>query len=69
MAVANPDRARQDRKVEVPGDTNSADIVWPTGEQMPQQGHDGAEDDDRTQPAVPAGEDDELVAIRSRIRP
>ncbi len=29
---------------EVPGDTNSADIVGPTGEQMPRQSHDGLED-------------------------
>jgi hypothetical protein len=30
--------------VEVPGDTNSPDIVGRTGEQMPQQTHDGLED-------------------------
>jgi hypothetical protein len=28
-------------KVEAPGDTDSADIVGPTGEQMPRQGHAG----------------------------
>lgn len=68
MAIANPDRDRQDRNVEIPGDTGSADIVGPTGEQMPQQSHDGLEDQDRVQPPVPAAEDDEgLVAIRSRI--
>ena len=37
----------QDRNLEVPGDTNSADIVGPTGEQMPEQNHDGLESDKR----------------------
>jgi len=44
MANQVPDRDFQDRNVEVPGDTNSADIVDRTGEQMPQQSHDGLED-------------------------
>ena len=44
MADHDPNPDRQDRNVEVPGDTNSADIVGPTGEQMPQQSHDGLED-------------------------
>ncbi len=42
MANQVPDRDFQDRNVEVPGDTNSADIVGRTGEQMPQQSHDGS---------------------------
>ena len=47
MADQDPNRDRQDRNVEVPGDTNSADIVGRTGEQMPQQSHDGLESDER----------------------
>jgi hypothetical protein len=41
MANQNPDQDRQDPIVEEPGDTDSADIVGRTGEQMPQQSHDG----------------------------
>ena len=44
MADQDPNRERQDRNLEVPGDTNSADIVDRTGEQMPRQSHDGLED-------------------------
>jgi hypothetical protein len=33
--------------LEVPGDTDSADIVDRTGEQMPRQSHDGVTDDER----------------------
>jgi hypothetical protein len=44
MADQDPNQDRQDRNVEVPGDTNSADIVDRTGEQMPRQSHDGLED-------------------------
>jgi hypothetical protein len=47
MANQVPDRDFQDRNVEVPGDTNSADIVGRTGEQMPQQSHDGLESEAR----------------------
>jgi hypothetical protein len=42
--------ARQEAKAEIPGDTDSADIVGPTGEQMPQQSHDGVESDRRERP-------------------
>ena len=45
MADHDPDLDRRDRNVEVPGDTNSADIVGRTGEQMPQQSHDGVVED------------------------
>ena len=41
---------RQKPKAEIPGDTDSADIVGPTGEQMPQQSHDGLESDRRERP-------------------
>ena len=44
MAHQDPNQDRQDRNLEVPGDTNSADIVDRTGEQMPRQSHDGLED-------------------------
>ena len=47
MADQDPNRDRQDRNMEEPGDTNSADIVDRTGEQMPRQTHDGLETDDR----------------------
>jgi hypothetical protein len=45
MADQDPNQDRQDRNLEVPGDTNSADIVDRTGEQMPSQSHDGLEDE------------------------
>jgi hypothetical protein len=45
MADQDPNPDRQDRNVEVPGDTNSGDIVDRTGEQMPRQSHDGLEDE------------------------
>jgi hypothetical protein len=47
MADQDPIPDRQDSNMETPGDTNSADIVGRTGEQMPQQSHDGLEADDR----------------------
>jgi hypothetical protein len=47
MAEQNPKTDRQDPNVELPGDTNSADIVGPTGEEMPLQSHDGVESDER----------------------
>jgi hypothetical protein len=50
-ARTDPNRARQDRNVEEPGDTNSADIVGRTGEQMPQQSHDGLESEQRESPS------------------
>ena len=58
MAAQDPNQDSQDRNVEVPGDTNSADIVGRTGEQMPRQSHDGVESDDRSQPAPATDEDD-----------
>lgn len=47
MAHQDPNRDQQDRNVEEPGDTNSADIVDRTGEQMPRQSHDGLESGER----------------------
>jgi len=47
MADQDPNQDRQDRNVEEPGDTNSADIVDRTGEQMPRQTHDGLENEER----------------------
>ena len=47
MAEQNPKNDRQDPNVELPGDTNSADIVGRTGEEMPLQSHDGVEADER----------------------
>ena len=57
MANQVPDRDFQDRNVEVPGDTNSADIVGRTGEQMPQQSHDGLESEQRERSARVNDED------------
>ena len=57
MANQVPDRDFQDRNVEVPGDTNSADIVGRTGEQMPQQPHDGVESEERKRTARGNDED------------
>jgi hypothetical protein len=47
MAHEDPNQDGQDRNVEEPGDTDAADIVDRTGEQMPRQSHDGVDDDDR----------------------
>jgi hypothetical protein len=47
MADQDPKRDGQDLNVEEPGDTNSADIVGRTGEQMPVQSHDGLESEER----------------------
>ena len=47
MADQDPNRDRQDPNVEAPGDTDSADIVDRTGEQMPVQSHDGLEAEER----------------------
>ena len=47
MADQNPNDDRRDRNVELPGDTNSGDIVGRTGEEMPLQSHDGVESDER----------------------
>ena len=47
MADQDPNTDQQDRNLEEPGDTNSADIVGRTGEQMPKQSHDGLESEDR----------------------
>lgn len=46
MADQDPNQDRQDRNVEEPGDTDSADIVGRTGEQMPLQSHDGLESEE-----------------------
>ena len=48
MADQDPNQNRPGRILDIPGDTNSADIVDRTGEQMPRQSHDGVVDDDRT---------------------
>jgi hypothetical protein len=61
VAARDPNQDRQDRNVEVPGDTNAADIVGRTGEEMPRQSHDGIEPDDRSRPAAADGEDDKDV--------
>ena len=58
MASEDPDQDHRDLNVEVPGDTNSADIVGRTVEQMPRQSHDGVVSDDRSQPPPLTDEDD-----------
>ena len=52
MAHQDPKQDRQDRNLEVPGDTDSADIVGRTGEQMPRQSHDGLEAEHRDHDSV-----------------
>lgn len=47
MADQDPIPDRQDRNLEESGDTNSADIVGRTGEQMPKQSHDGVDSEAR----------------------
>lgn len=64
MAHQDPNQDRQDRILEVPGDTNSADIVDRTGEQMPRQSHDGLEADQREQSTRVNDEDQDPVRRR-----
>ena len=55
MADQDPNQERPGRILdiqEVPGDTNSPDIVGPTGEQMPRQSHDGVEDSRDAKPST-----------------
>lgn len=59
MANQDPNQNRLVTDVEVPGDTNSADIVDRTGEQMPRQSHDGLEADDRERNANSTRANDE----------
>jgi uncharacterized damage-inducible protein DinB len=47
--------------VAMPGDTEAADIVGPTGEQMPRQSHDGVDADDRL--AESGGPSTELIDL------
>jgi uncharacterized damage-inducible protein DinB len=49
----------QGTKTAVPGDTDAADIVGPTGEQMPRQSHAGIDEDDRM--AETGGPSTELI--------
>lgn len=58
MAHDHPNQDPEVRNVEEPGDTNSADIVGRTGEQMPEPSHDGIDERDRSNPADEAREDD-----------
>ena len=64
MADHNPNQDPQDRNLEVPGDTDSPDIVGRTGEQMPKQSHDGLEDE-RDRDARSTGVNDEGRAQHS----
>lgn len=59
MADQDPNQDGQDRNMEVPGDTNAADIVGRTGEQMPRQSHDGLEADERERNAKSTRVNDE----------
>ncbi|MGE0864297.1 MAG: hypothetical protein AB7P34_10385 [Vicinamibacterales bacterium] len=61
MVRHDPNRVRQDRTVEEPGDTNAADIVGRTGEEMPRQSHDGLESEDRGRSAAESDEQDDEV--------
>jgi hypothetical protein len=59
MADQDPNQDPQDPNMEVPGDTNAADIVDRTGEQMPRQSHDGLEADERERNAKTTRVNDE----------
>ncbi len=61
MADQDPIKDRQDPNTELPGDTNSADIVGRTGEQMPLQSHDGLESEDRQRSTHPNEGDQDPV--------
>ena len=61
MANHDPNPDAGDRKVEVPGDTDAADIVDRTGEQMPRQSHDGLEADERDRGTQVNDEDQDPV--------
>ena len=61
MADQSPNKDRQDPNMEVPGDTNSADIVGRTGEEMPLQSHDGVESDERQRSSRLSEEHPEVV--------
>jgi hypothetical protein len=60
----NQDTPGRILNLEVPGDTNSADIVDRTGEQMPQQSHDGVTEDDRERSTRVNDDDDRVVPSR-----
>lgn len=64
MAHQDPNQDRQDRNLEEPGDTDSADIVDRTGEQMPRQTHDGLETDQRERSTHVNDEDQDPVRRR-----
>ena len=66
MADQGPNRDPQDRNVEVPGDTNAADIVGRTGEQMPEQSHDGLESEERERSARVNDEDRDPARVDQR---
>lgn len=61
MANFDPNQDRQHRNVEEPGDTNAADIVGRTGEEMPKQSHDGVDDRDQFLSRAGGDEDDESL--------
>ena len=61
MTQKDPNRIVTDPIVEEPGDTNSADIVDRTGEQMPRQSHDGLESDERQRSTRVNDEDQDPV--------
>ena len=63
MAGQNPNDDPRDRNVELPGDTNSADIVGPTGEEMPLQSHDGIESNERERRS--GANEESLGAVRA----
>lgn len=55
--------------MEIPGDTDSADIVGRTGEQMPKQSHDGLESEARERSARVNAEDRDPASKDTRHEP
>ena len=69
MADHDPNPDRQDRNMELPGDTDSADIVGRTGEQMPKQSHDGLESEERERTTRVNDEDRDPMSDDTRHAP
>jgi hypothetical protein len=55
--------------MELPGDTDSADIVGRTGEQMPKQSHDGLESEERERTTRVNDEDGDPMSDDTRHAP
>jgi hypothetical protein len=64
MAHQDPNQERPGRILDIPGDTDSPDIVDRTGEQMPRQTHDGLEDRDGDERSTRVNDEDRTAESR-----